>query len=79
MDIFEARLQKIDEYLADDQGQLDNLASNIGRGRSGTRRVEMDELNIDGWNKAMEMAFETDKKVDAILNEVGVGGFASMK
>lgn len=70
---------KIDEYLADDQGQLDNLASNIGRGRSGTRRVEMDELNIDGWNKAMEMAFETDKKVDAILNEVGVGGFASMK
>ena len=70
---------KIDEYFADDQGQLDNLASNIGRGRSGTRRVEMDELNIDGWNKAMEMAFETDKKVDAILNEVGVGGFASMK
>ena len=39
----------------------------------------MDELNSDGWNKAMEMAFETDKKVDAILNEVGVGGFASMK
>lgn len=27
----------------------------------------------------MEMAYETDKKVDGILNEVGVGGFASMK
>lgn len=79
MDIFEARMLKIDEYLAEDQGQLDNLASNMGRGRSSTRRIEMDELNIDGWNKAMEMAFETDKKVDAILSEVGVGGFASMK
>lgn len=78
MDVFEARLLKIDEYLADDQGQIDNLKANNQRGKSGKRRKESD-LNIDGWNKAMEMAFETDKKLDGILNEVGIGGFASMK
>ena len=78
MDVFEARLLKIDEYLADDQGQIDNLVDKTNRAKSGKRRNESD-LNIDGWNKAMEMAYETDKKVDGILNEVGVGGFASMK
>lgn len=77
MDVFEARLGKIDEYLAEDQDQLDNLKNQ--RGRSGKRRNEPDNLNIDAWDKAAEMAFETDKKVDAILNEVGIGGFASIK
>lgn len=79
MDVFEARLAKVDEYLDLDHEDIDQLKDKVDKGRSAKKGVELDALNIDGWNKTMELAYETDKKVDAILNEVGVGGFGSMK
>ena len=41
--------------------------------------ADIDPEKAEKWDKAAALVLETDKKIEAILDDVGVGGLANMK